>query len=284
MIPTTHHDVLRSGDALAGSAPSSERADVRHARKLRVLVREVHHGDGITARLLKVYCRRRQSCVPVQDCSTCDLCTGFMLDPTGRHSFLTCTYGSAAESPPTETLPADPSTVAERTSVAQVMSKDVVCVTEDMDVAELMRLFLDRGISGVPVVDASGKPLGVVSKTDVVRSTYEHADTQEVDQHLRARDAEGYEYELEPGFHSEEISRGKVREIMTPVTYSLRPSTSLAQAAALMAFEGVHRLPIVTEVTGEVVGVLSSLDILRWLGESNGYLMRREDGAEAVEL
>jgi CBS domain-containing protein len=249
-------------------------------------VREVHYGDGITARLLKVYCRRRQACVPVQDCSTCELCTGFLLDPSGRHSFLTCTYGPLADAAEAEAaeVPTEPALIAERTPVAQVMTKDVVCVTEDMDVDELMRLFLERGISGVPVVDPSGKPLGVVSKTDIVRSTYEHADTQEVEQRVQARDAEGYEYELEPGFHQEHASRGKVGEIMTPVTYSLRPSTSVAQAAALMAFEGVHRLPIVTEVTGEVVGVLSSIDILRWLGESNGYLMRRPDGVAAMDF
>lgn len=287
MTPITQQDAHQvSSDVRDGAEVREGVDDAVSVRKLRVLVREVHYGDGITARLLKVFCRRRQACVPVQDCSTCERCTGFLLDPSGNHSYLTCTYGAQAEPAVAETAQdlMEPAAVAERTPVAQVMTKDVVCVTEDMDVDELMRLFLERGISGVPVVDASGKPLGVVSKTDIVRATYEHADMREVEQRVPARDAEGYEYELEPGFHQEHGSRGKVREIMTPVTYSLRPSTSVAQAAALMAFEGVHRLPIVTEVTGEVVGVLSSIDILRWLGESNGYLMRRPEGVSVMDF
>jgi CBS domain-containing protein len=39
-----------------------------------------------------------------------------------------------------------------------------------------------------------------------------------------------------------------------------------------MAFEGVHRLPVVSD-GGEVVGILSALDVLRWFGRRAGYLI-----------
>ncbi|MBK8480860.1 MAG: CBS domain-containing protein [Proteobacteria bacterium] len=267
------------------------------ARRLRVLVRETHFGDGITSRQLKVVCRRRDRCVPVQQCSSCERCQGFSLDHSGQHSFLSCSF--AAEAPRASSAAGEwpdaesSLSAGERTPVAQVMTQDVVCVTEDLDIGELTRLLLSRNISGVPVVDAQGNPVGVVSKTDLLREVFERPlpdgppltveqsarppvqqwDERDACGEPRPRD-EGDAYALGSGFHEEVVSRGVVRDIMTPITYSLRASTSLAQAAALMAFEGVHRLPIVADNSGEVVGLLSALDVLRWLGEQNGYLTR----------
>lgn len=257
------------------------------ARRLRVLVRETHFGDGITSRQLKVFCRRRERCVPVQACSSCERCQGFSLDHSGRQSFLSCSYGEAPRQAD-ETSPdraedraeTGAPSAAERTPVAQVMTKDVVCVTEDMDLGELTRLLLERNISGAPVVDGQGNAVGVVSKTDLLREAFERPEVGAPEVTVQA----GCEPDaLDPGFHEEPIVRGIVRDIMTPITYSLRASTSVAQAAALMAFEGVHRLPIVADTHGEVVGLLSALDVLRWLGEQNGYLTRpRPDNAGLV--
>ena len=42
-----------------------------------------------------------------------------------------------------------------------------------------------------------------------------------------------------------------------------------------MAYEGVHRLPVIDDAR-RVVGLVSSLDVLHWLGQRAGYLMRRE--------
>jgi CBS domain-containing protein len=59
---------------------------------------------------------------------------------------------------------------------------------------------------------------------------------------------------------------------MTPVTFVLPENASIAQAAALMAYEGVHRIPVVS-CSGDIVGLVSSLDVLRWLGQASGYLV-----------
>ena len=47
----------------------------------------------------------------------------------------------------------------------------------------------------------------------------------------------------------------------------------MAQAAALMTFEAIHHLPVVA-CNQEVVGMLSTLDIARWLAMRHGYLHR----------
>jgi predicted transcriptional regulator len=57
---------------------------------------------------------------------------------------------------------------------------------------------------------------------------------------------------------------------MTQPVICLQASATVTMAAALMAFEGVRRLPIVDSAQ-QVIGMLSALDLLRWLGQQDGY-------------
>jgi CBS domain-containing protein len=70
-------------------------------------------------------------------------------------------------------------------------------------------------------------------------------------------------------------------EIMTSVVFALPVSASVAQAAALMAYEGVQTL-VITERDGHIAGVLSALDITRWCARTSGYLVEREEEVEAA--
>ncbi len=94
------------------------------------------------------------------------------------------------------------------------------------------------------MVDAAWRPLGMVSKNDL----------------LRVFDAQ------ERGGHSGQM---KVREVAVPHVISIHHNASLSVAAALMANEGVHALPIVAQ-GGEVIGVVSTLDVIRWLAQKTG--------------
>lgn len=269
----------RRGMRRGGIMPPTS-TETRKAQGLRVLVREVRCGDGVAARELKVFCHRRQACVPVHECTGCTHCMGFSLDPTGRRSMLQCDWQKPASEPPPAPSTAEMKSLADRVPVSEIMTKDVVCVTDDLSLGELTRVFLDRGISGVPVVDALGRAIGVVSKTDLVRQAYEEpatAETRDSDLALEVYNEQGAPYELGAGFHDVETTRGQVRDVMTPVAYTLRASTSIAQAAALMAFEGIHRLPITADSSSEIIGLLSALDVLRWLGEQDAYLARHDE-------
>ena len=152
--------------------------------------------------------------------------------------------------------------------VTAAMSREVVCVREDTSIEALRDLFIDRHISGVPVVDELGHPVGVVSKTDLVRDGaldelgYDHDEDGGA---LIAR-SQGVPYRLEPGFHLERVPRATVRDIMTPFSFALPQSATLAEAAALMAYEGVHRLLIVGP-DGTVVGLVTALDLVRWIAQ-----------------
>jgi CBS-domain-containing membrane protein len=127
------------------------------------------------------------------------------------------------------------------TPVSEIMSRDVVVVTPDTGIDDFEALLLTHGISGTPVVDERGRPIGIVSKTDLV--------------HRKGT----------PNFEGL-----KVKNIMMRTAYCVAENEPIARAAGLMAYEAVHRLPVIGQ-DGTVTGVISPLDVMRWLARQHGY-------------
>ncbi len=152
--------------------------------------------------------------------------------------------------------------VAHRTPVGRAMEKATFLVGPDMTLLELMRLFVDMGAHAAPVVDERGEPIGVVSKADVF------VELAERPQNLRPS---GVYRATTPGSTRwESVSPPLVRDIMTPLSTVVFEETSLADAAALIAHRRIHPLPVLDE-QGQVAGILSSIDVLRWLARNDGH-------------
>src|SRR3972149_442896 len=49
-----------------------------------------------------------------------------------------------------------------------IMTRDVITVSPDTTMEELGRLFIERGISGAPVVDNSGNVIGIITENDLI--------------------------------------------------------------------------------------------------------------------
>ncbi len=151
-------------------------------------------------------------------------------------------------------------------TVATIMTHMTYCVRPEVSVETVAALLLDLRMSGVPVVNDEGRPIGVVSKTDVLRHLHERGDAPDLEDSQPAADVAA----LGPGVHAVRADATTVKDIMMPVVFAVTLDTPIVQAAALMAGEGIHRLAIVDdEVT--VVGIVSTLDIVRWVAESAGY-------------
>jgi CBS domain-containing protein len=164
-------------------------------------------------------------------------------------------------------------------SLASIMTREVLCVPPDMDVDTLVALFLQRGISGAPVVAADGQVIGVVSKTDLLRERYENGEVERVEHPSLRRG--GYQADLGAGYHVLHTTNTRVADIMMPVSFVLPEDARISRAAALMALEGVHRIPVVSS-GGRVTGIVSALDVVRWLALQAGYIVppssvRRDD-------
>ncbi len=140
-------------------------------------------------------------------------------------------------------------TIADTVPASWIMSRDVVCARDDLDVDALVDLVVRRRIGCVPVVDRDGCPIGMVTKQDLV------------EQLLASKNPE-----VPPPL--------SVRQLMMPLAFTLDERATVAHVATMMSVEGVHHVPIVAE-SGCLIGMVSALDIVRWLAANDGMLDRR---------
>ena len=140
-------------------------------------------------------------------------------------------------------------------NAGEIMVKDVLSVGPEAPVREIALLMLQRRISGVPVVDAEQRVLGVVSEGDLIRRPEietDHAPKRWLGMFLsdeeRARDFVK--------------SHGrKAREVMTQPAICVAPDTPLAEVVRLMERHRIKRLVIV--VGGKLAGLVTRADLLR---------------------
>jgi CBS domain-containing protein len=146
-----------------------------------------------------------------------------------------------------------------------VMTAPVLAVEPEMSVHELAAFLSDHQISGAPVLDASHHVVGVVSTTDLAQADPAH-ERIAGDFSDPARAVRGWEDRLDAddlqALHVEEDDL-LVRDIMTPAIYTVEEDTPVSVVARTMVSGSIHRL-FVTRA-GRVVGVVSSLDLLKLL-------------------
>jgi CBS domain-containing protein len=134
-----------------------------------------------------------------------------------------------------------------------------------MDIRDLAKLFLDKGITGAPVVDSGGDLVGVISHTDLVYYGMTRGDelVVESDFYQKARMEGRY---IPRGFQIEDFNTAPVSEVMTPVVHSVSERARIESVAKLMTRKHVHR--VVVRRGRKVVGIISALDVLATLSRS----------------
>jgi CBS domain-containing protein len=139
-----------------------------------------------------------------------------------------------------------------------IMKKDVVTVSPEMTVEALGRLFIEKNISGAPVVDDAGRLVGIVTENDLIsRNKRIHIPTM-----LRIFDAviplEGSESVEE---EIKRMSSKLVSDICTKEVITVSEDTPLDEIATLMSERNVHLLPVV--MAGKVVGVVGKHEVIK---------------------
>ncbi|MBI2894502.1 MAG: CBS domain-containing protein [Deltaproteobacteria bacterium] len=172
---------------------------------------------------------------------------------------------SAAES--AKIVADEVSDLARHRRVSEVMTREPVCVLEETSLESATSILLERGLSAAPVVDDAGRVVGMLSMTDIVREAHDRGETEEIPLRTRQRKIE---YEIRGDFFATELARSTVADVMRPVVAVLPENAPLSQAAALMAAEGVQRLPVVDRER-RIRGIVSALDLLRWWASQDGY-------------
>jgi CBS domain-containing protein len=139
-----------------------------------------------------------------------------------------------------------------------IMTKNVITVKPDTSIEELASLLVENGISGAPVVDASGNLYGIVTENDLIsRSTRLHIPTvvSFLDAAIYLESSKKFEQEVK------RLTATKVGEICTRKVVTVAEDTSITDIATIMAEKKVYLLPVVR--SGKVMGIVGKRDIVK---------------------
>jgi CBS domain-containing protein len=142
-------------------------------------------------------------------------------------------------------------------NVADIMTQPVITVTPDTAIGEAAQLMLEHRISGLPVVDAQGAVVGIVSEGDLLRR---------VETGTQRRRAHWLEFLIAPGRLAREYATANARrvgEVMSTDVVSVGPQDTLDDIVALMERHRIKRLPVVED--GRLVGIVSRANMVRAL-------------------
>lgn len=147
----------------------------------------------------------------------------------------------------------------------EIMNRDVICVPKDMDLRDLARLFLEKGITGAPVIDEDGRLAGVISQTDLLYYQLTRGDELTLDSDFYQNvKVEGRH--IPAGFQVEDANTQRVADVMTPVVHSVVETASVETVARLMTRRHIHR--VIVRHAGRVAGIISALDVLKIYGQA----------------
>jgi CBS-domain-containing membrane protein len=141
--------------------------------------------------------------------------------------------------------------------VRDVMTQDVVSVGPDDSILRAVHLMLQKKVSGLPVVDAAGKLVGIVSEGDFLRRA---------ELGTAHRQPKWLEFLMGPGLLAQEFTRAsgrKVREVMATELRTVEADASVADAVDCMERYRVKRLPVMDK--GGMVGIVTRSNLLRAL-------------------
>lgn len=116
---------------------------------------------------------------------------------------------------------------------SDVMIDDVLTVSESTPLKEVARMFVERKITGAPVVNAEGELVGVISETDIIRKT----------NNIGA------------------WSPSTAGQIMTKPAVTVSPNDTLQRVCELMYNRRIHR--VVAAEGAQIRGIITTMDILR---------------------
>ncbi|MBP0449285.1 CBS domain-containing protein [Kitasatospora sp. RG8] len=134
-------------------------------------------------------------------------------------------------------------------TVESVMTSPAVLVAPETGFREIVALLAEYDITGVPVVDEDGRPLGIVSEADLLLT-------------LAAQEDPG---SLLPAPELPRSGPGgavTAADLMTGPAVCTTPGTSVVAAARMMSRHAVKRLPVL-DAEGRVSGMVSRGDLLR---------------------
>jgi CBS domain-containing protein len=141
--------------------------------------------------------------------------------------------------------------------VSDIMTHPVITVTPETTVGKAAELMLEHRVSGLPVVDAAGAVVGIVTEGDLLR----RAETG-----TERRRARWLEFLITPGRLASEYAHAhgrKVGEVMTDTVLTAGPDDAVLDLIDLLERRRIKRVPVIDG--GRLVGIVSRANLVRAL-------------------
>lgn len=156
-------------------------------------------------------------------------------------------------------------------SVKDVMSANVVSVSEDTTLEEVMELLSRHRFSGVPVIDKAGKVIGMLSEHDIVRFAENEkvmpftTSTGWISAGAQRNDIASLQRGMEL------LSKTAVNAVMTRDVITIKQDTPISEAAMIMNKHKINRLPVIGE-NEQLIGIVTRDDLVMFLAERDQNL------------
>jgi CBS domain-containing protein len=144
-------------------------------------------------------------------------------------------------------------TIRKHLTVRDIMHRDVISASPDESLKDAANKFYRYKVSGMPVVDEDGKPIGMISERHLIEAALPDYESL-IENITLAPDSEPFDELLR---REDEI---KVRDIMTTRVFTTTEDTPIVEAAAQMLFRNVRRLPVVQN--DRMIGIVLRRDIV----------------------
>ncbi len=142
--------------------------------------------------------------------------------------------------------------------VADIMTRDVQVLNPEMSVKEAAQFLLKKKVGGAPVIDSSGKLVGIVSESDLIMEevkiqfpTFLHL----LDGFIFLSNWRDYQEKLRKAVGL------KVADVMSSPVITVEADASVEEAATLMVEKHISRLPVLDK--GRMVGIVSKRDLIK---------------------
>jgi len=144
------------------------------------------------------------------------------------------------------------------------MTRDVVSVTPDTPLKDVAAALVERGISGLPVCDADGAVVGVLSEADLL--------VKQGGSPERSGGLFAWLVETASAPDLAKLRAHTAGEAMTSPAVTVETASPVSEAARTMVSLGVNRLPVVED--GRLVGIVTRADLVRLFTRSDEEIAR----------
>jgi CBS-domain-containing membrane protein len=143
-------------------------------------------------------------------------------------------------------------------TASDIMTQDVVTVNKNQPISDLSKIFIENHFNGVPVLDNTGKVVGVVTQGDLIEKNKNlHIPTVITlfDAVLFLESEKKFEDDLK------KLTGSKIEDIYHKNLITVSPDTDLNEIITLMAEKDIHTIPVLDG--DKLIGIIGKRNIIR---------------------